>query len=333
MADRRARAALVLAVACALFTAACGPSGDRPLQGYVEGEYVRVGAPFAGTLEKLSVQRGDQVAIGAPLFSLEQENERAARRQAEQQLQAAEARVANLRIGKRATEVETVAEQLRQAMAARDLSAANLKRQESLFKSGFISSAALDDARTKLRSDEARVAELRASLATMNMPGGRPDEIRAAEGDAKAAHEALAQADWRLSQRAIGSPATGRVNDTYYVVGDFVPAGSPVVSLLPPANVKLRFYAPEPMLGRLKAGQTVSFTCDGCGAPMSANISFIADRAEFTPPVLFSKENRAKLVFLVEARPAAEVAARLNPGQPVDVTVQEQAVKSNTTAR
>ncbi|HTR58281.1 MAG TPA: HlyD family efflux transporter periplasmic adaptor subunit [Casimicrobiaceae bacterium] len=333
MADRCARAALVLAAACALVAAACGSSSDRPLQGYVEGEYVRVGAPFAGTLEKLPVQRGDQVTIGAPLFSLEQENERAARRQAEQQLHAAEARVANLRIGKRAPEVETVQEQLRQAMAARDLSAANLKRQESLFKSGFISSAALDDARTKLRSDEAHVAELRASLATMNIPAGRPDEIRAAEGDAKAAREALAMADWRLSQRAVASPAAGRVNDTYYVVGDFVPAGSPVVSLLPPANVKLRFYAPEPMLGRLKAGQTVSFTCDACGGPMNATISFIADRAEFTPPVLFSKENRAKLVFLVEARPAPEVAARLNPGQPVDVTVREQADKSGTTAR
>jgi HlyD family secretion protein len=333
MAYRRAGAALVLAMACALLAAACGSSSDRPLQGYVEGEYVRVGAPFAGTLEKLPVQRGDQIAIGAPLFSLEQENERAARRQAEQQLQAAEARVANLRTGKRATEVETVAEQLRQAMAARDLSAANLKRQESLFKSGFISSAALDDVRTKLRSDEARVAELRASLATMNIPAGRPEEIRAAEGEAKAAREALAMADWKLSQRAIASPAAGRVNDTYYVVGDFVPAGSPVVSLLPPANVKLRFYAPEPMLGRLKAGQPVSFTCDGCGGPMNATISFIADRAEFTPPVLFSKENRAKLVFLVEARPAAEVAPRLNPGQPVDVTVSERTDKSGTAAR
>ena len=111
------------------------------------------------------------------------------------------------------------------------------------------------------------------------------------------------------------------MNDTYYVVGDFVPAGSPVVSLLPMANVKLRFYVPEPMLGRLRAGQTVSFTCDGCVGTMSATISFIADRAEFTPPVLYSKENRAKLVFLVEARPASEVAAKLNPGQPVDVTL------------
>ena len=91
------------------------------------------------------------------------------------------------------------------------------------------------------------------------------------------------------------------------------------MSLLPPGNVKLRFYVPETVLGRVRAGQAVSFTCDSCGDAMNATISFISDRAEFTPPVLFSKENRAKLVFLVEARPAPEVAARLNPGQPIDV--------------
>jgi len=319
--SRRDKAALAFAFAFALLATACGSSQDKPLQGYVEGEYTRVGAPFAGTLEKLSVQRGDQVAAGAALFALEQENELAARRQAEEQLRAAQARLENLKTGKRAPEVETVNEQLRQAIASRDLSAANLKRQEGLFKSGFVSSAAIDDARTKLRSDEAHVAELRASLATMNQSTGRPNEIRAAEGDAKAASQALAMADWKLGQRTVEAPAAGRVNDTYYVIGDFVPAGSPVVSLLPPGNVKLRFYAPEPLLGRLKAGQTVSFTCDSCGSPMNATISFIADRAEFTPPVLFSKDNRAKLVFLVEARPSTEVAARLNPGQPVDVTL------------
>jgi HlyD family secretion protein len=100
-----------------------------------------------------------------------------------------------------------------------------------------------------------------------------------------------------------------------------VPAGSPVVSLLPPANVRVRFYAPETVLGRLKPGQTVRFVCDGCGAPIEATISFISDHAEFTPPVIYSKENRAKLVFLVEAKPAPDAAARLNPGQPVDVTL------------
>ncbi len=150
-----------------VFFAACSQPTDRPLQGYIEGEYIRVGPQFAGILQQLSVQRGDQVAAGAPLFALERENEVAARRQAEEQLRAALARLDNLKTGKRAPEVETVAEQLRQAQAARELSAANFKRQESLFKSGFISQAALDDMRTKLKSDDALVAQLRAA-------GGRP---------------------------------------------------------------------------------------------------------------------------------------------------------------
>jgi HlyD family secretion protein len=299
---------------------ACGSDKERPLQGYVEGEYARVGAPFAGTLEKLSVRRGDQVAAGAPLFALEQENEVAARRQAEEQLKSAQARLENLKTGKRPVEVQTVEQQLRQAEASRELSVANFRRQDSLYKSGFVSSAALDDARTKLKSDEATVAQLKASVESAKLPA-RPDEIRAAQADAEAAVSAVAQADWRLSQRAIESPQAGRVNDTYYVVGDFVPAGNPVVSLLPAANVKIRFYVPEPMLARVKIGQSVSFVCDGCGAAMSATVSFIADRAEFTPPVLYSRDNRAKLVFLVEARVALDIASRLNPGQPVDVTL------------
>jgi HlyD family secretion protein len=314
----RGRRRWLAALSGALCLAACGPHGDRPLQGYVEGEYVRVAAPFAGTLQQLAVQRGTQVAAGAPLFALENENEIAARRQAQQQLQAAEARLENLKTGKRPPEVATVAEQLRQAQAARELSAANLRRQEALFKSGFISKAALDDVRTQLKRDDATVAQLQASVTTAKLPA-RPDEIRAAEADAAAARDALAQADWRLSQRAVDAPATARVSDTYYVVGDWVPSGGVVASLLPAANVKIRFFVPETELGRIKPGQTVSFTCDACGAAMSATVNFVSDRAEFTPPVLYSKENRAKLVYLVEAKPAADVAAKLNAGQPVDV--------------
>lgn len=300
--------------------AACGSAGDQPLQGYVEGEYVRVAAPFAGALTQLSVKRGDAVAVGAPLFTLERENETAARRQSEQQLAAAQARLENLRTGKRPPEVETIAEQQRQAAAARDLSVANLARTQKLFASGFVSAAALDDARTAVQRDQATVASLNASVATAKLPA-RDDEIRAAEADARAAREALAQADWRLSQRAVAAPVTGRVNDTYFSVGDWVPAGAAVANLLPPGNVKIRFFVPEPVLGRLRPGQEVRFSCDSCGAPAAARIAFVSDRAEYTPPVLYSKENRAKLVYLVEANPAPELAARLNPGQPVDVTL------------
>ena len=200
----RGRWPRLIAFAGGLCLTACGPPAERPLQGYVEGEYVRVAAPFAGTLQKLAAQRGTDVAAGAPLFALESENEIAARRQAEQQLQAAQARLENLKTGKRPPEVATVAEQLRQAQAARELSAANFRRQESLFKSGFISKAALDDVRTQLQRDDATVAQLQASVATAKLPA-RPDEIRAAEADAAAARDALAQADWRLSQRAVAA--------------------------------------------------------------------------------------------------------------------------------
>jgi HlyD family secretion protein len=307
----------VLAV---LLIAACGPKSERPLQGYIEGEYVRVAAPFAGTLQQLSIKRGDQVANGAPVFALERENEVAARRQAEQELQAAEARLANLRTGKRAPEVETVAEQLQQAKAARDLSAANYRRQQQLRASGFVSAAALDDARTQLKRDEAQVASLEASVETAKLPA-RENEIRAAEADSRAAREALAQADWKLGQRAVSSPAAGVVIDTYYVVGDWVSAGGVVASLLPPENVKIRFYVPETSLGRLKRGQTLTVACDGCAAPVGATITFIGDRAEFTPPVLYSKDNRSKLVYLIEAKPSPQDALKLHPGQPVDVTL------------
>jgi HlyD family secretion protein len=306
--------------AAGVFVAGCGPAGERPLQGYIEGEYVRVAAPFAGTLTQLSVRRGDQVANGAPLFALERENETAARREAEERLRAAEARLENLKTGKRPPEIETVAQQLQQARTARELSSANMKRQQQLYEKGFISNAALDDARMQQKRDEAHVAELAATVATTKMPA-RTEEIRAADADARAAREMLAQSEWRLAQRVVAAPAAGLVHDTYYNAGDWVPAGTPVVSLLPPANVKVRFYVPEPQLARAKPGGEVAVSCDGCPKALVATIDYVSNRAEFTPPVLYSKENRAKLVYLIEARPAS-AAVGLKPGQPVDVSLR-----------
>ena len=281
---------------------------------------MRVAAPFAGTLQQLSVKRGDQVEAAKPLFALENENETAARREAEERLRAAEARLANLKSGKRAPEIESATQELQQARAMRELASSNIARQQKLYASGFVSSAVLDDARAQFKREDAHVKELEAAVTTAKMPA-RTDEIRAAEADARAAREVLAQSEWKLAQRAVATPTAGLVHDTYFVVGDWVPAGSPVASVLPPGNVKVRFYVPEPLLGGLKLGQSLTINCDGCAAPFTATIQFIADRAEFTPPVLYSKENRAKLVYLVEAKPSAADAARLHPGQPVDVTL------------
>jgi HlyD family secretion protein len=111
------------------------------------------------------------------------------------------------------------------------------------------------------------------------------------------------------------------IYDTFFVEGEWVPAGRPVVSLLPPGNIKLRFYVPEAVVGGLRVGQAVKVSCDGCGAPLAAAVSYVSPAAEFTPPIIYSRETRAKLVFLVEARPEAKDATRLKPGQPVDVSL------------
>jgi len=297
----------------------CGDQTNGALQGYAEGEYLRVASPIAGQLARLHVARGTEVKTGEPLFALEQENETAARRQAEEQLRQADAQYRNLLTGKRPEEIEALRAQLAQAEASLTLSESNLRRQEELVSAKFVSKEAADTARSARDRDQGRVSELKAQLAAAKL-AARPDEIRAAQAAAAAAREALAQAEWRLEQKNLRAPREGQVTDTLYVQGEWVPAGSPVVALLPPANIKVRFFVPEKVLGSVKIGQAVSVRCDGCEKPISALISYISPQAEYTPPVIYSRENRTKLVFLVEARPAPAEAAKLHPGQPVEVT-------------
>lgn len=304
----------------ALVLSACGPKGPAPYQGYVEGEFVRVAAPFAGTLVRLDAQRGQSVQPGAPLFALEAQNEEAARREAGERARRAQAQVEDLRAGKRPTEIAAVQAQLEQARAALVFSEKELARQQDLVDKGFVSKQSVDQARSARDRDRDRVAELQANVTTTRL-GARTGEIRMAEAEAAAAKEALAQADWRLRQKTVSAPVAGSVTDTLFVTGEWVPAGAPVVSLLPPANVKVRFFVGEQALGGLRLGQQVSIACDGCGERIAAAITFIAPQAEFTPPVIYSKESRGKLVFMLEARPAAGDATRLHPGQPVDVTL------------
>jgi len=305
-------------VAAAILAAACGEKTPPSMQGYIEGEYVRVAAPFAGTLVSLDTARGAQVAPGAALFALEAENEDAARREAEERLRKANAQLEDLRKGKLPTEIESSRAQLAQAEVAAGLSERDWRRQLDLVSKGFVSQSKADEARSQRDSDRKKVDQMQNDLATMQA-GARPDEFRAAEAEAAAAKQSLAQADWKLRQKTVASTVAGIVTDTLFAKGEWVPAGSPVVSILPPANVKVRFFVPEPKLGAVKVGQKVSVACDACGSPLEATVSFVAPQAEFTPPVIYSKDSRAKLVFLVEARPTEQDASKLHPGMPVDV--------------
>jgi len=310
--------AISLLVLAAMITA-CSPPPPAGFPGYVEADYVRVAAPLSGSLARLAVQKGDEVALGAALFALESEQERAARAEAEARLRQAEAALADLEKARRAPEIAAVRAQVTQAQAAARQSEADLARAQKLVADKFLPPQKLDEALATRDRDRARVAELSAQVAVANLPA-RNDAIAAARADAKAASDALAQAQWRVDQKAQTAPAAGLVSDTLYRPGEWVAAGAPVVSLLPPGNVKIRFYVPEPSLSSLRPGGRVTVRCDGCAQSIAAKIAFIAPQAEYTPPVIYSRENRAKLVFLVEARPDTPDAA-LRPGLPVEVAL------------
>jgi HlyD family secretion protein len=305
----------------ALLAAGLAGCGDKPADyfpGYAEADYVRLASPLAGTLARLYVQRGDQVGRDAPAFVLEQDSERAARAEARHRAGRARAVLADLEKGRRPDELEAVREQLAQAQATLRLSQAELARASALEQARFVAQARLDEARAAVRRDDARVRELQAQLRVARL-AARPDQLAAARQDVGAAEAALARADWALAQKSLKAPLDATVADVLYREGEMVPAGMPVVSLLAPQYVRARFFVPEAQLAQVALGQRVLLACDGCGAALPATVSFIAREAEYTAPLIYSKENRATLVFMVEARPAPDAARRLHPGQPLEV--------------
>ncbi|WP_431265071.1 HlyD family secretion protein [Roseateles chitinivorans] len=297
---------------------ACGDPPPPAWSGYAEGDPVYVAAPVAGQLVELQVQRGDTVNAGVALFSIDGTPVSAARAEADARLAAAKAEQADVAKGRRPDEIAMSRAQLAQARAQSTLAEADLARQQQLIGQGFISASRLDDARAAAAQARQRVRELESSLRVAELPA-RNDQQAAARANTAAASAALAQQQWRESQTRQSAPAAGLVDDTFYRVGEYVNAGQPVVSLLPPAQRKARFYVPEPELASLRPGQNVQLSCDGCGAPIAARISYISPQPEYTPPVIYSNSQRSRLVFLVEARPDPAQALRLHPGQPLEV--------------
>ncbi len=310
----RCAAALLLA----LSIGACSDKPPDSFPGYAEGEYIRLAAPVGGTLARLHLNRGDKVAASAPAFVLEQESERAAREEASFRVARTQDQLRNLRQGKRPDELAAIRAQLAQAQASLNLSSAELARSNQLVAQQFLSPASLDQVRAAVARDQGRVNELNAQL-RQAAQGARSPEISAAEQEVKAAQAQLEQAAWKVNQKTQRTPVAGDVADVLFREGEWVPAGAAVVTLLPPANIKARFFLPEALLGTIAVGQQVSLQCDGCGAPIAASISFIAREAEYTSPIIYSKENRASLVFMIEARPTPQDAVRLHPGQPLQV--------------
>ena len=301
-----------------LLTSACTDKPPAAWSGYAEGDYVYIASPLAGRLDTLAVQAGQTVAQGATLFSLDAENEQSAQQEASARLVSAQALSANLDQGKRREEMAVTQAQLAQARATETLAQSDLHRQQQLLIQGFVSKARVDDATTQLDQAMARVSELNAALDVAQLPA-RINERSAQRANAQAASEVLHQSSWRTRQKQQSAPTDALVAEVFYQPGEWVGAGQPVVSLLPPGNLKARFFVPESDLASVHPGQLVTLACDGCGTPIGAQITRVATQPEYTPPVIYSNAQRSKLVFMVEAKPSSQDSPRLKPGQPLDV--------------
>lgn len=315
-------AAWLAAAGLALLLVSCRHQAPAAWQGYFEGEFVYVSAPLAGRLESLDVARGDRVEAGAPLFTLEHAAELAAQRQAADQLRVAASQLADLRKGARPTEVAALEARLQQARTAAELSGRELARQSQLQAANASSAEAFDRARLTDEQNRHAVDELAAQVETARL-GGRTDAVAAAEAAVASARAALDRATWSVDQKTQAAPQAALVYDTLYRPGELVPAANPVVALLPPANLKVRFFVPEDQLGALRAGEAVHIHLDGREAAIDGRISYISPQPEYTPPVLYNRDNRAKLSFMIEASVAPADARNLHPGQPVDVRPAE----------
>jgi HlyD family secretion protein len=288
-------------------------------QGYADADFVKVGPTQSGLLTAVAVARGDAVAAGALLFTQDETDDRAARDQAASQLDQAEKQLANLRQGAKPTEITQAEANLADANATLVRMTSDLARGEAQLPAGGVSKQNVDQMRADRLSAQAKVDGLRAALAQARAPMGREGEIQAQSAAVAASRATLEMAEWRLAQRRVAAPAAGRVADVLARPGETMTAGEAVVSLLPAGNIFVRFFVPETALSTIHRDDPVTLVCDACAAGLTATISFIAPRAEYTPPLIYSESSKTKLVFMVEARPRPDQAAGLNPGQPIVV--------------
>jgi HlyD family secretion protein len=263
-----------------LLLAACSNPQTDAMQGYGEADYIYIASQESGVVRALFVREGDQVEADAPIFELE-----AGR--IDYPLQGASAQRAAL------------AQAVEAARANAELAHVNFQRTSGLLNDGFVSRARYDADRATLNAANARLEEARRQLAASNAEIGLWRE--------------------RRSDLNGAAPAAGTIEQIYHRPGEVVAAGQPIAALLPPENMKVRFFAPQAMLAQLPVGARVLVSCDGCDEPLPATVSFVAREPQFTPPVIYSLDERDKLVFLIEAR--FEGATPIRPGMPLDVRI------------
>lgn len=299
-------------------------SDQHPIHslGYIEGRYVYLSSPIGGRLIKLAVRKGQTVKGGQLAWQLDPEPEASELASAQAQLQAAKQDLENLKHGERNTVLKRLAAQVSQAKVNLIYSKKMFDRNSELRKTGAVGQATVDQAQAQFDSDMQKLQEAKANLSEAKL-GARINLVQAQEAKVIAAQNDVKKFQWMVDQKTVRFSRGGYVQDTLFRLNEYVPSGKPVIQFLPPKERVVVFFIPEKNLSQIHAGQTISFACDGCGKPLSAVIDYISPQAEYTPPVIYSKDSRNKLVYEVEAKMDLNTANNMTPGLPVEVTVRK----------
>ena len=297
-----------------LFNACLPP---EPLAtGYVEGDYVLVAPIETAQIAAIPVKRGDRVSFDQPLAILERRDAEIAVAQARGGLAQAKSKLANLKQGARPEQIATLQASLAAAQFSAQEAQRDMDRQQQLMEKGTVSKSRFDQARTSHDVAKAKVEELKANLAYVKLPA-RKDEIAAAEAAVNQAVATQEAAEWRLKKRTLRASRPGMVVDVIRDIGEVAGPQSPILSILPDGGTKLRLYIPEAAIATIHVGSQMVVECDACTGELHARVSYISDGPEFTPPVIYSLQNRQKLVYLIEAKLHSD--SKLKPGQIVSV--------------
>jgi len=296
-----------------------GGDGVPSYNGYAEGDYVYAAPAAAGRIAQLDAVEGMQVHKGDLLFRLENSQQVAALNAAKANAAVAQANLENLSTGSRLPEIDVIRATLDQARADQTLAASTLARTQQLRASGAVSQAKVDVDQASYDSATAHVAQLEAQLKVAELPARNAQRI-AAEASHTAALAQEAGAQSALSDRTVDAPVGGLVDRVFYDLGEVAGAGAPVVAILPPNALKALFFVPEPDRAQIKLGEVFNVSCTGCASGITAKVTRMASSPQYTPPIIYSREERARLVFRVEAR--VNNAQGLLPGQPLTLSAK-----------
>ena len=299
---------VILAAALLAWRLLGGPDREPALSGYIEGENLYLAAPVAGTVSSISAVEGQRVGAGTPLFTIDPATLSAQSEQARARVAEAGTQIASAEASASQAQADIAAASADADRARRDLARLLAVRRDD---AGAVAGKDVDAAQAAVREADARLKAAR------EQAEARRAQVGAARAQTEQAKSGVREVAIRVGQLTPVAPGPARVEDVFFQPGEWVSANQAVVSLLPDDKVKVRFFVPEQEVARYRPGRTIRFACDGCASGLTARISYVSPRPEFTPPIIYSRDSRDRLVFMVEAR--AERGANLMPGLPVDV--------------